>query len=47
MKYDQKRISVNKWKSKFKNNKEGTLAKNSNRPNPLNEELLLKAKDVC
>ena len=47
MKYDQKSISVSKWKSKCKNNNEGTLAKNSDRPNPLNDELLLKTKDVC
>ena len=45
-KYTFKRTTVNTWKAKCKNNKEGPLAKNSGRPNVLSNELLKKTKDI-
>ena len=45
-KYDQKRTSVNSWKSKIKDKKENSLAKRFGRPNLLSDELLKKTKDI-
>ena len=45
-KYDLKRTSLNKWKTKCKGNKENTLIKKSARPNLLSDELLQKTKDI-
>ena len=45
-KYDLKLTSVNTWETKCKNNKENTLAKKSERPNLLSDELPQKTKDI-
>ena len=45
-KYDLKCTSVNTSKTKCKNNKENTLAKESGRPNHLSDEYLQKSKDI-